>query len=94
MSNRDDLSKVSQERVALPDGFQIHPDVLLAAGWFRAEAPLEEATYKVCPLCKQGIYLVADWRGGVEYTTEQADSLILDHLMKRHGWTRESIGES
>lgn len=93
MSNRDDLSKVSQERVALPEGFRISDEVLLQAGWFRAEAPVEQASYRVCPLCKQGIYLIHDWRGEVHHTTEDADALILDHLMKRHGWTREAIGE-
>jgi len=75
-SYRDELKAVSEkERVALPEGFQINPDVLEAATQFWLEAPLAEAIYRICPLCRQGLWLLGDWRGAMAYTETEMDAM-------------------
>ena len=44
-------------------------------------------------VCGQVVIPVSVGREKYLYTDEERDALMLAHLMQRHGWTRETIGD-
>lgn len=96
-SHTDDLRAVSEERVALPEGFEISKFVRRAA----AAWPLlrQERVDMVCGgvsrsgrPCAQVVVPVRLGDGTYEYSAEEYEGLVLAHMMQCHGWTRESAG--
>jgi hypothetical protein len=98
----NDLRAVSEERVPLPDQFAISQDVLDAAQVWPTAA--RRRIDIVCAqhiqrgggqpgICGQIVLPVSQDGELYEYTDEERQGLVLAHLMQRHGWTRETIGE-
>lgn len=91
-----ELAELGDARVALPAGFAIADEVRAAVGSWNMD--LVTRTDWVCAGCRQVVVPVrcgqgADWPADYRYTPEEAQGLVLAHLMQRHGWTRETIGE-
>jgi hypothetical protein len=88
-----DLAGLSEERTPLPEGFEIDPQVRYAAKVW----PLRfaERVDALCGYghCNQVVVPIRRDAESYEYTDEEREGLILAHLMQRHEWTRETIGE-
>ncbi len=50
--------------------------------------------HRLCGLCGQSINIVSCDDVEFRYSAAQLDGLVLAHLVQRHGWTRESIGDT
>lgn len=87
--DRDDLRGISDERVAPGPEFAVSDEVWRAVKY----VILRPASWLCCGLCRQGI--VQTMWDHTSYATHdgEVDSLILMHMIQRHGWTRETVGD-
>jgi hypothetical protein len=100
MGEREQLRELGDERVPLQPGFHINAHVLQqAAQWpliWRDEPATDQqpaTVYYACQACEQAIAIARKGQGTYQYGTEEFAGLVLAHLMQRHRWTRERIGE-
>lgn len=95
MGDREALRRLSEERVALPAGFEIAPEV-----WdevVRTGLPLKLGNDGVerwhCPKCDQGLILARKDGHRYRYQPGEMESLILSHFIQAHNWSREAVGD-
>lgn len=89
---RSELAAVEAAPRVVPDrDFAVVPEVLAAASQIADR--LRVGVWLCCPLCRQGI-VEQIWDGKrYEMPVEQFEALVLAHLVQRHHWTRELIGD-
>jgi hypothetical protein len=91
---------VSVDRNAREQGlaFGLAPEVLAAVGgWpLLMREGIGPEAWVVCgrALCLQGIVRVSTAKGAYRMCLDDVRAQVLAHVMQRHGWTRETVGDT